>query len=160
MAWTCPHCRTQIESQFKACWKCGTDIDGQFDNHFSVEVDPAELTDEPEIPRIRCTQCGYQGKVLFSTKSKTGLDWVIAGLVSIVVSQRSWIHFCHKVCPQCESPWESLRGWSGIPSDEHQQSWIRANEAENRHAAKNRQLIYLTLGSIAIASLVLWLALR
>ncbi|MCP4813886.1 MAG: hypothetical protein GY888_15375 [Planctomycetaceae bacterium] len=160
MAWTCPHCRTPIESQFQNCWKCGTDIDGQLDENFSVETDPDELTDDPEIPRIHCTHCNYKGKVLFSTKSKSGLDWAVAGLVSIVVSQRSWIHFCHKICPKCGAPWEGFHGWSGEIGKEDERTWKKATALENRRAAKNRRFTCLTIGSLAMVSLVVWLALR
>jgi len=27
--WTCKQCETQIADQFDACWKCGTDINGE-----------------------------------------------------------------------------------------------------------------------------------
>jgi hypothetical protein len=160
MSWTCPHCRTLIDSQFQVCWKCGTDTNGRLDENFSVETDPDELTDEPEIPRIQCTNCSYKGKVLFSTKSKSRLEWAIAGLISMVVSQRSWIHFCHKLCPKCGSAGQEFPAWSGEISKEDENTWHQANALESRRAAQNRRSTSLIIASLVIASWIIWLALR
>lgn len=160
MSWTCPNCGTQVESEFTVCWNCGTDIHGRVDDEFSVESDPDELADEPETPRIRCLQCGYRGKVLFSTRDKTWWEWLLSGLVSILVSQRSWIHFCHQFCPKCDAPRNRLVPWSGDYSPSAEEIWSAAFDEESRLARRRRRLIYLVLGALAVASLILWWSLK
>ena len=159
MSWTCQNCGTELEPQFKVCWNCGTDHKGKVDENFAKDSDPDEVSDAPEIPRISCEQCGYQGKVLFSTEQKSGIEWLVAGLLSTFVSQRSWVHFCHKICPSCGSDQQSHRGWSGLISDENESIWDKAFEAEAVRNGKNRRLFYFTMGCILVAILVLWWAL-
>ena len=160
MAWDCPNCGTEIESQFKVCWNCGTDIHGNVDENFAIDVDPDHLEENPEIPRVRCQKCNYQGKVLFSTQYKTWGEWIVAGVISSLFSQRSWIHFCHKVCPQCGADQEELVPWSGEISEKAESAWVRASKREARNARKNRMLVYLIFASIFAASYVLWYATR
>ena len=65
MSWICSNCSTNVESSFKVCWKCGTDVHGNIDENFAAETEPDEVSDDPETPRIQCEDCGYRGKVLF-----------------------------------------------------------------------------------------------
>ena len=156
MSWICQNCSTEIEPQFKVCWNCGTDSRGRVDENFARDSDPDDTFDEPEIPRICCDDCGYQGKVLFSTEQKSGLEWIVAGLLSIFISQRSWVHFCHKLCPKCGSSQERHRGWSGEISEQHNALWLAASKREELRTRKNRLLFYFVLASILTASLILW----
>ena len=78
--WSCPGCGEQIERQFDACWKCGTNREGSSLPDFTLESDddepaardefevpaeaslPADLpghADQQSIPRSRdCLRCG------------------------------------------------------------------------------------------------------
>lgn len=160
MNWNCANCGTSIGSEFKVCWNCGTDIDGNLDESFAVDSDPEELLEDPETPRIHCLNCGYQGKVHFSTEHKSGFDWIVAGLVSMLVSQRSWIHFCHRLCPQCGSQQDRHRAWSGEISDSNEATWEQAVNLEASRTRAYRRLFYLVFFCILAAGLILWWALN
>ncbi len=38
--WNCPKCGEEVEAQFDACWKCGTNSDVPLE-HFAEETSPA-----------------------------------------------------------------------------------------------------------------------
>ena len=156
MSWTCSNCSTKIDARFGACWKCGTDASGNPDPDFAAESDPEDLTEDPESPRIHCQNCGYQGKALFSTEKKSFADWLVAGLLSIAVSPKSWIHFCHLLCPKCGAGDQNHRPWSGEIQPENRELWMAANRLEELRNRKKRHLVYLVFGSLLLAGSVLW----
>lgn len=160
MSWNCSNCGTKVDPPFQVCWNCGTDAHGNRDENFSPETDPDELSEHPEIPRIRCLKCGYDGKVLFSTREKSWVDWMVAGLISSLVSQRSWIHFCHKICPKCGSSSEEHVNGSSHPTQQANEIWLAANLLESQQTRKRKILFLLILVSLISASLILWFATR
>lgn len=158
--WQCPTCKTTIDSQFQVCWNCGTSTDGDVNEDFAKEIDAEDLSDAPEIPRIQCRKCDYRGKVLFSTRSKNFVDWIVAGLISISISQRSWIQFCHQICPKCDAPQSELAPWAGKPSIENEQLWESKSSKEERFARKQRRNVYVILFCVAAAIAILAWAVR
>lgn len=158
--WQCPSCKTTIESQFQVCWNCGTDDSGGVNESFAKEIDAENLSDAPEIPRIQCRRCDYRGKVLFSTRSKKFIDWIVAGLISISISQRSWIQFCHQICPKCNAPQNDLAAWAGEPTDENEQLWQAKTSDEESFARKQRRNVYIVLLCLVAAIAILTWAIR
>lgn len=156
--WQCPTCRTTVESSFQVCWKCGTDENGIVDETFGSEIDPEELEDEPETPRIACGNCDYRGKVLFTARDKPALDWVLAALISLLVSQRSWIQFCHQVCPRCGAGRSQLKSYAGEVSVDSEQSWETANRQELMFSRQKKRTILFGIASFFVAAGILWYA--
>lgn len=160
MGWQCVNCGSRVDEGFQVCWNCGTDRHGNIDPEFSIESDPETLTDDPEVPRIRCRKCGYHGKVLFTNARKNLLDWIVAAAVSLLVSQRSWIHLSHQVCPRCGAADDDLVGWSGSINHADEETWRTASAEEDRRATQKRRLIYLILAAATTALVAIWLALH
>ncbi|MDB4671493.1 MAG: hypothetical protein P8M80_06995 [Pirellulaceae bacterium] len=159
-AWICPECEKWIDEPFDVCWHCGTGMDGTKNPDFGRESDAADLDEDPEVPRIKCVGCQYQGKVLFSSLKKSLLDWVLAGLISMMVSQRSWIQFCEKICPKCGASEDQHRAWSGEIIDEDHQIWLSQSLREEQQAKTNRRSVYFLVASVLISVAVLYAAMR
>jgi len=131
--WKCPQCSEEVEEDFDVCWNCGTDREGQPDEHFQTAGDYSAF-DEASI--VKCHTCGYQGKVLLMEKNRGIPLPIILPFMSFAVVLPTASDVC---CPRCRS--DNLHPWSGECDADAEEVWQRG--LKDLKSREFRRLLFL-----------------
>lgn len=158
--WICARCQAEVEAGFEVCWQCGATRDGVENNDFLPEIDAAT---EPAdyIQTIRCEDCGYRGKILFS-RYRYGLPSLlltpllivsVIGIVPLLIWLRLTQALRIKRCAKCRGT--AIYDWRGEISRDDETIWLMAHSAEPiRFQRQRMRLLWLILGTLVCLGIV------
>jgi len=140
--WKCLQCFEEVEEDFDVCWNCGTDREGQSDEHFQA-ANEYPTFDDSSI--VKCHSCGYQGKVFGGGKRDIPFPILLPGFF-FVAKLPSAPLVC---CPRCRS--DNVHPWSGESDADADDVWQSALKDQKSREFRRLLLLFGVLAGLAAA---------